>query len=65
MMRFFHPQMIAQCANKPGPTIDQMIDFLFAGTGAAGTVGWMRRRLRCLAMTVKPRSPDGAKRNPG
>src|ERR1700710_1762279 len=21
MMRFFHPQMIAQCANKPGPSI--------------------------------------------
>jgi AcrR family transcriptional regulator len=31
MMRFFHPQMIAQCANKPGPTIDQMIDFVIAG----------------------------------
>jgi AcrR family transcriptional regulator len=31
MMRFFHPQMIAQCANKPGPTIDQMIDFILAG----------------------------------
>jgi AcrR family transcriptional regulator len=31
MMRFFHPQMIAQCANKPGPTIDEMIDFVLAG----------------------------------
>lgn len=31
MMRFFHPQMIAQCATKPGPTIDQMIDFVVAG----------------------------------
>jgi hypothetical protein len=31
MMRFFHPQMIAQCAVKPGPTIDQMIDFVIAG----------------------------------
>jgi AcrR family transcriptional regulator len=31
MMRFFHPQMIAQCANKPGPSIDQMIDFILAG----------------------------------
>ncbi|MBR0726309.1 TetR/AcrR family transcriptional regulator [Bradyrhizobium manausense] len=30
MMRFFHPQMIAQCATKPGPTIDQMIDFVIA-----------------------------------
>ena len=31
MLRFFHPQMIAQCATKPGPTIDQMIDFVIAG----------------------------------
>jgi AcrR family transcriptional regulator len=31
MMRFFHPQMIAQCANKPGPSIDEMIDFVLAG----------------------------------
>ena len=31
MMRFFHPQMIAQCATKPGPTIDQMVDFVLAG----------------------------------
>jgi AcrR family transcriptional regulator len=30
MIRFFHPQMIAQCANKPGPTIDQEIDFILA-----------------------------------
>src|SRR5882757_8178774 len=39
MMRFFHPQMIAQCATKPGPSIDQMIDFVIAGlsprTGSA------------------------------
>ncbi|MCG2631696.1 TetR family transcriptional regulator [Bradyrhizobium sp. WYCCWR 13023] len=31
MIRFFHPQMIAQADNKPGPTIDQMIDFVIAG----------------------------------
>jgi AcrR family transcriptional regulator len=31
MMRFFHPQMIAQCVGKPGPSIDQMIDFVIAG----------------------------------
>src|SRR6202795_3038024 len=31
MMRFFHPQMIAQSANKPGPSIDEMIDFVLAG----------------------------------
>jgi hypothetical protein len=30
MIRFFHPQMIAQCADKPGPSLDQMIDFLLA-----------------------------------
>jgi AcrR family transcriptional regulator len=30
MMRFFHPQMIAQGINKPGPSIDQMADFVVA-----------------------------------
>jgi AcrR family transcriptional regulator len=36
MMRFFHPQMIAQCADKPGPSIDQMIDFVIAGLAPKG-----------------------------
>ena len=31
MIRFFHPQMIAQAVNKPSATIDQMIDFLLPG----------------------------------
>jgi AcrR family transcriptional regulator len=31
MSRFFHPQLIAQCADKPDPTLDQMIDFIIAG----------------------------------
>ena len=31
MIRFFHPQMIAQSINKPGPSLDQMIDFVLAG----------------------------------
>jgi AcrR family transcriptional regulator len=31
MLRFFHPQMIEQSARKPGPTLDQMIDFIIAG----------------------------------
>jgi AcrR family transcriptional regulator len=31
MVRFFHPQMIAQSVNKPGPSIDQMTDFVLAG----------------------------------
>lgn len=30
MVRFFHPQMIEQCENKPGPTLDQLIDFVLA-----------------------------------
>jgi AcrR family transcriptional regulator len=30
MMRFFHPQMIAAYADKPSPTLDQMIDFVIA-----------------------------------
>src|ERR1700732_2171797 len=36
MTRFFHPQMIAQCANKPGPSLDQMIDFVLAGLAPRG-----------------------------
>jgi AcrR family transcriptional regulator len=31
MVRFFHPQLIADCADKPDPTLDQMIDFVIAG----------------------------------
>ncbi len=37
MLRFFHPQMISQCADKPGPTLEQMIEFLVISlTGHAG-----------------------------
>lgn len=28
MIRFFHPQLIEQCAGKPGPSLDEMIDFV-------------------------------------
>jgi len=38
MLRFFHPQMIAQTANKPGPSIDQMIDFIITGLTPRGLV---------------------------
>ncbi|QUS38330.1 TetR/AcrR family transcriptional regulator [Tardiphaga alba] len=31
MIRYFHPQMIVEAAQKPGPTIDQMTDFVLAG----------------------------------
>jgi AcrR family transcriptional regulator len=30
MVRFFHPQMIEQCEKKPGPTLEEMIDFVLA-----------------------------------
>jgi AcrR family transcriptional regulator len=36
MIKFFHPQMIAQTANKPGPSIDQMIDFILAALAPRG-----------------------------
>ena len=41
MVRYFHPQMIAQCATKPGPSIDQMIDFVITSLAsrARGTGG--------------------------
>ena len=35
MVRFFHPQLIAESADKPGPTLDQMIDFVIAGLGGS------------------------------
>jgi AcrR family transcriptional regulator len=31
MVGFFHPQMIAQAKSKPGPTIEQMADFVISG----------------------------------
>jgi AcrR family transcriptional regulator len=31
MVRFFHPQLIAECADKPSPTVDQMVDFVIGG----------------------------------
>ena len=39
MMRFFHPQMIAQAASKPGPSLDQMVDFVLAGLTSRGRRG--------------------------
>jgi AcrR family transcriptional regulator len=36
MLRFFHPQMIAQFIDKPSPTLDQMIDFIIAGFAPRG-----------------------------
>src|SRR5882724_5042604 len=42
MIRFFHPQMIAQCATKPGPSIDEMIDFIIAGLSPGAKTGQVR-----------------------
>jgi AcrR family transcriptional regulator len=36
MIQFFHPQMIAQAANKPGPSLDKMVDFVLAGLARRG-----------------------------
>jgi AcrR family transcriptional regulator len=36
MIGYFHPQMIAQMMNKPGPTIDEMIDFVLASLKKRG-----------------------------
>ena len=30
LLRFFHPAMLVQCAGEPGPTLDQMTDFILA-----------------------------------
>ncbi len=35
MVRFFHPQIIAQCATKPGPSLEQMVDFVIGSISAA------------------------------
>jgi AcrR family transcriptional regulator len=34
MVRFFHPQMIAEFAKKIGPTIDEQVDFILAALKA-------------------------------
>jgi hypothetical protein len=35
VVRFVHPQLIAEFADKPSPTLDQMIDFVIAGLSAS------------------------------
>jgi hypothetical protein len=39
MIRFFHPQMIAQAASKPGASLDQVIDFILAALAPRGRKG--------------------------
>ncbi len=31
LIRFFHPALMVQCANEPGPTLEQLTDFVLAG----------------------------------
>ncbi len=33
LIRFFHPALLVQCAGEPGPTLDQMTEFVLAGLG--------------------------------
>lgn len=39
MMRFCHPLLLTQCADMPGPTVDQMVDFVLAGLGYRRAAG--------------------------
>ena len=36
LVAYFHPQMIAQAQKKPGPSIDQMIDFVLVALAPRG-----------------------------
>jgi hypothetical protein len=36
MLRFIHPQFIAEFADKPTATLDQMIDFVTTGLKCPG-----------------------------
>ena len=34
IMRFCHPQLLVQCADEPGPSLDEMTDFVLAALAA-------------------------------
>lgn len=36
LMRFFHPQLIVQCAREPGPSLDEMTAFVLRALGHKG-----------------------------
>ena len=62
-MRFFHPALIVQCAAEPGPTLDEMTEFLLRGLRYPRPdpgFGGPRRRSR-VALEVRP---EGARRMP-
>jgi AcrR family transcriptional regulator len=37
LIRFFHPALLVQCAGEPGPSLDQMTEFVLAGLGCRAT----------------------------
>jgi AcrR family transcriptional regulator len=41
LVRFFHPGLCSQCAQRPNPPVDVMSDFILAG------LGWKRGRNAC------------------
>jgi hypothetical protein len=41
LVRFFHPGLCSQCAQRPNPPVDVMADFILAG------LGWKRGRNAC------------------
>jgi hypothetical protein len=50
LIRFCHPALLVQCAGEPGPSLDQMTEFILAGLGfhttSAGKVQTLPRRLK-------------------
>ena len=50
VMRFFHPPLIAEFADKPSPTLSQMIDFVIAGLSTPGNQ-------RCRELTIAIGTP--------
>ena len=35
LIRFCHPALIVQCAEEPGPSLEQMTEFVLAGLGSS------------------------------
>jgi AcrR family transcriptional regulator len=44
MIRFFHPVLMVQCANEPGPSLDALTDFVLAGLGCPDSPASTRRK---------------------
>jgi AcrR family transcriptional regulator len=55
MIRFFHPVLMVQCANEPGPSLDALTDFVLGALGCPDVPAAARRK-------APARSPTGPKR---